>query len=133
MSNKSQLQTNTTNLDALITRVNTAKNTAASLPNAGSATEDLNTIITELETKVETLNTALNEKASGGTGDVETYDLIVQSDGKVILNMISYIEISTKFSKNKRSRIYSESRFFGCGDRMRILMPHIWLPHLYSS
>ena len=48
-------------------------------------------------------------------------------------NMISYIEISTKFSKNKRSRIYSESRFFGCGDRMRILMPHIWMPHLYSK
>ena len=34
MSNKTQLQTNNTNLDALITRVNTAKNTAASLPEA---------------------------------------------------------------------------------------------------
>lgn len=35
MSNKSQLQTNNTNLDALISRVNAAKNTAASLPEAG--------------------------------------------------------------------------------------------------
>jgi hypothetical protein len=36
MSNKTQLQTNNTKLDALITRVNTAKDTAASLPEAGS-------------------------------------------------------------------------------------------------
>ena len=37
MSNKTQLQTNNTNLDALITRVNAAKDTVASLPNAGSS------------------------------------------------------------------------------------------------
>lgn len=36
MSNKTQLQTNNTSLEALITRVNTAKNTAASLPEVGS-------------------------------------------------------------------------------------------------
>jgi hypothetical protein len=36
MSNKQQLQTNNTNLDALITRVNAAKDTAASLPEASS-------------------------------------------------------------------------------------------------
>lgn len=36
MSNKTQLQTNNTNLDALIARVNTAKDTAASLPEVGS-------------------------------------------------------------------------------------------------
>ena len=35
MTNKTQLQTNNTALDALITRVNAAKNTAASLPEAG--------------------------------------------------------------------------------------------------
>jgi hypothetical protein len=35
MSNKTQLQTNNTALDALITRVNAAKETAASLPEAG--------------------------------------------------------------------------------------------------
>lgn len=34
MSNKQQLQTNNTNLDALITRVNAAKDAAASLPDA---------------------------------------------------------------------------------------------------
>ena len=37
MSNKSQLQTNNTNLDALISRINAAKNTAASLPSAGGS------------------------------------------------------------------------------------------------
>lgn len=36
MSNKTQLQTNNTTLDTLITRVNAAKDTAASLPEAGS-------------------------------------------------------------------------------------------------
>lgn len=36
MSNKTQLQTNNTNLDALIARVNATKDTAASLPEAGS-------------------------------------------------------------------------------------------------
>lgn len=35
MSNKTQLQTNNTNLDTLITRVNAAKDVAASLPEAG--------------------------------------------------------------------------------------------------
>ena len=35
MSNKTQLQTNNTNLDALIARVNAAKDVAASLPEAG--------------------------------------------------------------------------------------------------
>ena len=35
MSNKTQLQTNNANLDALITRVNAAKDVAASLPDAG--------------------------------------------------------------------------------------------------
>ena len=37
MSNKTQLQTNNTNLDALIARVNAAKNVAASLPEAGGS------------------------------------------------------------------------------------------------
>ena len=36
MSNKQQLQTNNTNLDALIARVNVAKDTTASLPDGGS-------------------------------------------------------------------------------------------------
>lgn len=37
MSNKAQLQTNNTTLDALITRVNAAKDTAASLPEASGS------------------------------------------------------------------------------------------------
>ena len=36
MSNKTQLQTNNLALDGYITRINAAKNTAASLPSAGS-------------------------------------------------------------------------------------------------
>lgn len=40
MSNKSQLQTNNTTLDSLITRVNTAKDAAASLPEAGGGGTD---------------------------------------------------------------------------------------------
>ena len=52
MSNKTQLQTNNANLDALITRVNAAKNTAASLPEAGS---------------------------SGGSGGGQTYTVTIQN------------------------------------------------------
>ena len=40
MSNKTQLQTNNTALDALIARVNAAKDTAASLPEAGGGSGD---------------------------------------------------------------------------------------------
>ena len=43
MSNKTQLQTNNSNLDALITRVNAAKNTAASLPEAGGGSGGVET------------------------------------------------------------------------------------------
>ena len=43
MSNKTQLQTNNTSLEALITRVNAAKDTAASLPEAGGGGGSLET------------------------------------------------------------------------------------------
>ena len=39
MSNKQQLQTNNEKLDVLITRVNAAKDTAASLPEAGGGSD----------------------------------------------------------------------------------------------
>lgn len=41
MSNKTQLQTNNSSLDALITRVNAAKDVAASLPEAGSGSIEM--------------------------------------------------------------------------------------------
>ena len=44
MSNKQQLQINNANLDSLITRVNAAKDTAASLPEAGSGGVDTCTV-----------------------------------------------------------------------------------------
>ena len=105
MSNKSQLQTNNTNLDDLITRVNTAKNTAASLPNAGSATEDLNTELTTQEDLISQLSTILDSKASGGSSglsspvcgyfevtdngmfDPETNEYVFTSDNLQIANL----------------------------------------------
>lgn len=56
----SNLNNNTTQLEALLAKVN-------ALPEAGS-TDDLNATITELETKVLMLNTALDGKAAGGSG-----------------------------------------------------------------
>ena len=44
MSNKTQLQTNNTALDALIARVNAAKDTAASLPEAGGGSVETCTV-----------------------------------------------------------------------------------------
>lgn len=67
MSNKTQLQTNNTNLDALITRVNAAKNIAASLPSAGGS-EDLEAVISEQEALIAELSAAVDGKASGGSG-----------------------------------------------------------------
>lgn len=88
MSNKTQLQTNNTNLDSLIARVNAAKDTAASLPEAGS-TEDLNSVITELETKVTTLNTALDSKASGGGFETCTVTINVLGDTSSIQRVVA--------------------------------------------
>ena len=51
MSNKTQLQTNNTALDALITRVNAAKDTAASLPDAGSGGGNVETCEVNLATQ----------------------------------------------------------------------------------
>lgn len=66
MSNKTQLQTNNTNLDALITRVNAAKDTAASLPEAGGG---------------------------GGSTEsgVETYTLVVESEDDVKIGGMDYV------------------------------------------
>lgn len=95
MSNKTQLQQNNNNLDALITRVNEAKDVAASLPgpggedataevneytalnteleevinslpNAGTGSEDLETELTTQEELISTLSNILDSKASGG-------------------------------------------------------------------
>jgi hypothetical protein len=45
MSNKTQLQTNNAALDSYITRINAAKDVAASLPEAGGASVDTCTIV----------------------------------------------------------------------------------------
>lgn len=130
MSNKSQLQTNNTNLDALITRVNTAKNTAASLPNAGSATEDLNTELTTQEDLISQLSTILDSKASGGSsgGSVETCVVEIIADTPVSSTTMSWIDengdiceqeysatdvmMGLSITVLKNSAIYSTSGFF---------------------
>lgn len=48
MSNKTQLQTNNTALDGYIARINAAKETAASLPDAGSGGSGSNIATTEV-------------------------------------------------------------------------------------
>ena len=48
--------------------------------------EDLNSIITELETKVATLNTTLDGKASGGGASIETCTVNITSDSNDIAN-----------------------------------------------
>lgn len=68
----SNLNNNTTQLEALLAKVN-------ALPEVGS-TDDLNATITELETKVSTLNTALDGKAAGG-GSFETCTVTVNVTG----------------------------------------------------
>lgn len=65
MSNKTQLQTNNTALDALITRVNIAKDVAASLPKAGGG--------------------------SGGGSAVETCTGTVKSAGIPVTNSVWYM------------------------------------------
>lgn len=52
----------------------------------------MDSIITELETKAATLNTTLDGKAAGGGsgGGVETYTLIIQSDGVTKVSHIEY-------------------------------------------
>lgn len=52
MSNKIQLQTNNNALDALITRVNAAKDTAASLPETGGGAT-LETVVIQVDSMIE--------------------------------------------------------------------------------
>ena len=68
MSNKTQLQTNNTKLDTLIARVNSAKDVAASLPDAGG---------------------------SGGGGNVETCTVTInsQKSGSIVSGFGAYILI----------------------------------------
>lgn len=62
-----------------------------------SGAEDLDSVITELETKVTTLNAALADKASGGGGGVETCTLRLASEAPTAsTDLIYYIDgIST--------------------------------------
>lgn len=83
MSNKTQLQTNNTNLDALITRVNAAKDVATSLPEAGSGGENLDAVIAEQQALINTLSAVLDNKAAGGGGGTCTVTIRTTRRGSV--------------------------------------------------
>ena len=70
MSNKTQLQTNNTNLDALISRVNAAKNVAASLPEAGGG--DVSNDIVYVRVKAESPVTEATIHYTAPDGNVHT-------------------------------------------------------------
>lgn len=78
MSIKTQLQVNNDELDALITRVNAAKNTAASLPEAGGGedvtaeTNEYTSLNTELEEVINSLPEA------GGGSSTPGYTVTIQ-------------------------------------------------------
>ena len=65
---------NLTRLEAVSSSLDTAINKVETLPNKGSATEDLNTELTTQEDLISQLSTILDSKASGGSsgGSVET-------------------------------------------------------------
>jgi hypothetical protein len=78
----SNLNNNTARLEALLAKVN-------ALPEVGS-TDDLNATITELETKVSTLNTALDGKvASGGSFETCTVTVNVTGDTSNIQHVVA--------------------------------------------
>lgn len=100
MSNKTQLQTNNTTLDDYIARINAAKETAASLPEAGSGggsvetcTVTMNTAVPcrylgiDLQPKTETTSTFETVKNSIAVinGEIEHHDFfgytLVLSEG----------------------------------------------------
>lgn len=72
MSNKTQLQTNNAKLNDIIVLVDEAKDIAASLPEAGSGSEDLDIELTAQEDLISQLSTILDSKASGSGTDFET-------------------------------------------------------------
>ena len=75
MSNKTQLQTNNTNLDALITRVNAAKDVAASLPEAGGGGDDVGALLSNALTEIDSNITSVIDYACRGCSALTTVNL----------------------------------------------------------
>ena len=97
MSNKTQLQANNNELDALIARVNAAKNTAASLPEAGSGGEDVTAETNEyttLNAELEEVINSLPEADSGdSSGSIKTCAVTIKAMGVLCDPIVHYVTI----------------------------------------
>lgn len=99
MSNKTQLQTNNTNLDAIIARVNAAKNTAASLPEAGSGGSGGGSV----ETCTVTSTATTNNKSvyyTEGSGNLQNVTMSINEVATftVLKNTIMYVNNASTVS-----------------------------------
>lgn len=111
MSNKTQLQTNNTALDGYIARINAAKNTVASLPDAGNGGSggEVETVIIDLITE--------NAGSSSGPNlpGVEDEYLVYYVDGNQTLQTTSF---PSTIRVQKNSLLFSEASvsIMGCGE-----------------
>ena len=105
MSNKTQLQTNNTALDALITRVNAAKDTTASLPEAGGGSGGIQyEIITIPAGAKSALYTLPRVTSAYGVSSVPTgeyvasfYNIIMSIYDNKIYSVSDYDELNSIF------------------------------------
>ena len=96
MANKTQLQTNNANLDALITRVNAAKNVAASLPSAGGgAAGGLQTCTVQIKCSQEYFDNSGDQEAN-----FSVIYLTVEDNNSIIKCTLPYDESNQITSPN---------------------------------
>ena len=99
MSNKTQLQTNNSALDALITRVNAAKDTAASLPEAGSGGGSFETCTLELTTNTQL--TYVNYSTMDSDGKIK-WEQVSKVSNSISLTVIcgTLVQVMSQMSTN---------------------------------
>ena len=99
MSNKTQLQTNNSALDALITRVNAAKDTAASLPEAGSGGGSVETCTLELTTNTQL--TYVNYSTMDSDGKIK-WEQVSKVSNSISLTVIcgTLVQVMSQMSTN---------------------------------
>lgn len=124
MSNKTQLQTNNTNLDALITRVYTAKEVAASLPEAGGGGSSNTAQVSLKATLADIWYVGVNglTKLSNSTETVEMIIpsiCLVRSAGSLTTSITGHCESITAFNISYASHL----AFYITGDASLEVMP----------